>query len=350
MIIKCSYCSGEFSKKPSQIKRSKNHFCSKDCNNEWMTGKSYPERSNKVKHNCHQCNNDIIVENHKYKKFLSGDLKDLFCDKVCLADWQKVNFKGDKSSRYNSINKGCEYCFGDYVVSKVKSETSRFCSDECRIKGRVEDVSIKCDYCDENFTKKRAMIRNMNFCTKKCSARWSSENENKQVDIECEMCRRVFKVTRTRAESAKTCSKSCHYKWLSEVYSKTAVAQEHLTRSGITTQSKTFGETKPERILKEFLIHNKVDYIEQHPMYDKFIVDFFIPKENMVVEVFGDYWHGNELFYGKGDGLKELSTKQIKQKNKDKARQAYLEKCGHSFYILWENDIYHNLEEITKFL
>lgn len=351
MLINCDYCGEEFHKKPSQIKRSKNHFCSKWCNDKWQTGRTRPERSNRVRHNCEQCNKEILVENYKYNRFLNGEIKNLFCDIQCYAEWQKVNLRGANNPAYNSIEKECRFCGDSYTIPKSEEKTSKYCSAECRISGRVEDIEVTCDYCDTVFTKKRAQIRNRNFCNRECSGKWTSENNNFQVSKECLICKKDFLVHRGREETAKTCSKECHYTWLREYHCKEEDVRKRLIKQGVNSQkNKKYSETKPERILKEFLIQKNIEFIPQHSMYDKFVVDFYLPKENIVIEVFGDYWHGNPLFYGDEENPKPLTKKQIKQKKKDKAREAYLKTCGHEFQVLWEHDIYHNLSEITKFL
>ncbi|GEM_PF-2993594 len=351
MLIVCTYCSKKLNKKPSQIKRSKNHFCDKKCHNKWMRGKTRPEKQNKVKHNCHQCDKPMEVENYKYKRFLNGEIKNLFCNKNCLADWQRVNFKGEKSSKFNRITKKCGFCDEEYSIPKSRENTSKYCSNECHSNSRIEDIVVECNYCDSMFTKKRAQIKDRNFCSKSCSSKWNSENNNLQVAKECFACNKKYKVHRSRAESSKTCSRECHGIWLKEYYFKTEKGKQHLINNGVKSQlTQKHSDTKPERIIKELLIHKNIEFIPQHLMYDKFVVDFYLPKENIVIEVFGDYWHGNPLFYGELGTMKPLTEKQIKQKNKDKAREAYLKKCGHAFYILWEHDIYNNLEEVIEFL
>ncbi len=350
MIINCTYCDEEFERKPSQIKRSKNNFCNKNCYNKWMTGKKNTE-GNVVKHNCHQCDKEIVVPNYKFRKFLNGEFKNLFCDRKCQANWQSVNWKGENNHNYNSIKKNCEFCGEEFTTPKKKEKTAKYCSKNCRVEGRIIREEVDCNYCGTTFSKKPSLIRGMNFCDRECSSEWNSKFNNRQVEIECIICDRIFKVQRDRKDTAKSCSKECHYRWISEYYAKTEEGQKHYRNLGInTTLNQKYSETKPERIFKEFLIHNNIKFISQYLMYDKFIVDFYLPEKNMVIEVFGDYWHGNPLFYGEKEGVKPLTKKQIKQKKKDKSREAYLKKCGHEFYILWENDIYHKLSKITNFL
>lgn len=351
MMINCAYCDAEFYRKPSQIKGSKNIFCSKTCKDEWQVGSINPSLHRRIEHHCHYCDELILVPRYKFNKYLNGDFKNLFCDKQCHDDWQRGNTAVENHPLSNRVVKNCEFCKSRYEVVKSKEDTSKYCSVDCRISGRVRRIEATCEYCNKNFTKKKSLMRESNFCCRECSAKWNSEFNNRQVLKNCMICNKEFKVQRDREDTAKSCSKSCHYKWLSEHYAQSEKGKEHYRKLGVNSiLNQKYSETKPERIFKEFLIESGIEFIPQYLMYDKFIVDFYLPKENMVIEVFGDYWHGNPLFYGKKEGVKTLSEKQDKQKKKDRARQAYLEKCGHKFYILWEHDIYNNLSKTTKFL
>lgn len=244
----------------------------------------------------------------------------------------------------------CEFCEKEYKVIKSKAEETRFCSSECRIKGRVEDISLICDFCGTAFSKKRNKIRDNNFCKKKCSEKWNSER-SKRVTLKCETCESSYVVSKGRENTSKNCSKKCHYIWLKNVYCQDPKVIERLRTQGAKSYAhQNNSNTKPERILKEYLIGNKIEFIEQLLMYDKFVVDFYLPEYDIIIEVFGDYWHANPLFYGDGVTKKKITKKQEKQIKKDRAREAYLKKCGHSFHILWENDIYNNLDKIINFL
>lgn len=294
MLIKCTQCDKEFHKSPSQIKASKNHFCEKECHHIWRREQGKLSRTDKV----------------------------------------------------------CDFCEKEFSVINSKADHTRFCSRKCRLKGyKVKYIELECEYCNKKFTRNKTRTSEISFCDRECSEKWNSEFNNNQVLIKCLICDREFNVQNNRAKTAKSCSKDCHYKWLSEHYAKSEEGLEHYRNNGITTLlNKKYSETRPERIMSEFLIHNHISFIPQHLMYDKFVVDFYLPESNMVIEVFGDYWHGSPDFYGESEGLKPLSKQQIKQKGKDRAREAYLKKCGHEFIILWEDDIYNKLQKITKFL
>ena len=93
--------------------------------------------------------------------------------------------------------------------------------------------------------------------------------------------------------------------------------------------------TWPEREFKKLLKELKVPFEVQKVIGNK-IFDFYIPKINLLVEVDGDYWHGNprvydpddKIFYGKTFG--ELYEKTLK-------REEFLISCGYSLVTIWED-------------
>jgi len=77
-----------------------------------------------------------------------------------------------------------------------------------------------------------------------------------------------------------------------------------------------------ERRLYNGLEKYRINYIPQHPMYRKFVVDAYLPKYNLIIEAFGKYWHSFPKIH-----------------KKDLSKRAYLEKCGHKVIELWEDEI-----------
>lgn len=89
------------------------------------------------------------------------------------------------------------------------------------------------------------------------------------------------------------------------------------------------GHTEPEEKVAKALDNLGIAYRRNEPLYDKFFVDFLL-NDGTVIEVFGDYWHGNTSVF------KTLNEHQLRQQGKDKSRLAYLEKCGHRCIVIWE--------------
>lgn len=83
--------------------------------------------------------------------------------------------------------------------------------------------------------------------------------------------------------------------------------------------------------ISELLIALGIEYEEQKLMYDKFVVDFYIPSKNLIIECNGNYWHNRP-----------------NQKKKDRARINYLTKCGHKIIVLWEHEINENIAQCKE--
>jgi very-short-patch-repair endonuclease len=78
--------------------------------------------------------------------------------------------------------------------------------------------------------------------------------------------------------------------------------------------------------------------------------DFGNKDYKILLEVQGDYWHGNPSIYGPGlRPLNEIQTNKIKQ---DKDKEEMATKYGFKLFKIWESDINNNnfiiLDEIGK--
>lgn len=270
--------------------------------------------------NCTTCNNELIRNNSQIKASKTGNF---FCGRECRSKWDSIKFENQKTELE------CPYCLEKFYDVPSASKNRVFCSQQCLADSRSDagNIIVECEYCNIEFKKLKSQIRENNLCSVACRSSWNAENHNR-VELTCNNCYEKYEVTRHREDSSKTCSRKCYF--------------EYHFKSG---NGKTSG-TKPERMVESYLKENNIEYISQHFMYDKFIVDFYLPKYNMVLEVNGDFWHCNPKIYG--DGLIEPRELQIRQSNKDKSRKAYLEKCGHNFRVAWEMDIYEDVNSLLK--
>ena len=105
--------------------------------------------------------------------------------------------------------------------------------------------------------------------------------------------------------------------------------------------------TKPERKIKEELIKrgykDGTDFIHQYKFMNKFMCDFCFPKQKVIIEAYGDFWHANPKKYSADAKLHPHQTKDIK---KDKAKEAYITKVDNhtwTYLIFWETDINQNV-------
>lgn len=77
-----------------------------------------------------------------------------------------------------------------------------------------------------------------------------------------------------------------------------------------------------------------------------YIVDFYLPKYDLVIECNGDYWHANPKFF-KFDSIIHSSKKASEFWEYDLIRKTAFESEGYKFLVLWENEIKLN-EEYCK--
>lgn len=289
---------------------------------------------------CTSCDEPLERLAYQIKASKTGNF---FCDRSCRSKWDAIKFKD------NRVDFTCPVCGIKERVTPSSLRDKKFCSLKCLAEQRSQDgnTEVTCNHCDNKFIKLNAKIADRNFCSKKCSNDWTSENLNTQVGIECIICQSNFMVGRNRKDLAKTCSKKCHGKHI-RILSQGEM-KEHYRRNGLTTASRNIvKDTLPEIMVKGFLEDEGILFEPQKPMYDKFLVDFYLPEYDLVIEVHGDYWHCNPLFYGYEEGKKEPNEFQLKQMKKDKSRKGYLEKCGHKFAVAWEVDIYNDTKNIIK--
>jgi len=108
--------------------------------------------------------------------------------------------------------------------------------------------------------------------------------------------------------------------------------------------------TKPERMLKEELLNRGYvegeDFIHQYKFMNKFMCDFVLPIQKIVVEVYGDFWHANPNKYPK-----PIYPHQIKGAGRDKSKEAYITKVDNNswtYLVLWENDIKKNVAKCVN--
>lgn len=348
MIVQCSFCEKDLKRKPSQVKKRKNHFCDKICFGKWNSenkkGENHPNYK-RVIVNCSFCNKPITIKNYQFEQN-----ENHFCDKECQGKWNSQNKVGKDHPTYSQVNKICQHCGQTYSVAKYREKISLYCSEECKRENKKNKIQTKCANCGETVYKTPSTLKEYNFCSNKCVGEWNGKQRDRKVDKICIICGKPYRVQPAHAEKSITCSVECQKIWQKEYYYKQPEVLEFRRQISIKTISKqkTKG-TKPEIIVEDFLLKNNIVYIPQHPMYNKFVVDFYLPKHNIIIEVLGDYWHGNPNKYGDEESKKSLSEKQIKTRNKDKIRFEYLSK-NHKIYGVWESDIYESVENALSFL
>ncbi|WP_425203598.1 hypothetical protein [Priestia megaterium] len=123
--FKCDWCGDSFTRDYKVAVRHNHHYCKHSCSTKHLSAIKISKRIKKL---CETCNEEYAVPNN---------LKDSsrFCSKQCLQDWQKINFKEDKSSVYvERVEVNCGWC--NERIKRTKSYLSNrinvFCSKSCK--------------------------------------------------------------------------------------------------------------------------------------------------------------------------------------------------------------------------
>ncbi|MFA5586330.1 MAG: NUMOD3 domain-containing DNA-binding protein [Saccharofermentanales bacterium] len=112
---------------------------------------------------------------------------------------------------------------------------------------------------------------------------------------------------------------------------------EHHKTMIINSHKNRYRKTSIEKEVESFLIDNNINYKYNH--IDKFQYDFLLEKYNIIIEVQGDYWHANPLYYSDNDkNLKPLNETQKYKVKLDKDKNNYI-KNKYNIIYLWETDI-----------
>lgn len=181
--IKCVQCGKQFERSLSQIKKYKNHFCSKSCRADW------DRRDIKIK--CAQCGKDFL--RHPSQKRIGNN----FCNRECLALFRSNILIGKNAANWKGgkLKVTCDYCKKEFYkpAQRIKKTKNNFCSCQCHglwksansineksANWRGGELKIKCPQCGKDFYKKPSRIKDAknNFCSNECHGLWKSINQN----------------------------------------------------------------------------------------------------------------------------------------------------------------------------
>jgi very-short-patch-repair endonuclease len=105
--------------------------------------------------------------------------------------------------------------------------------------------------------------------------------------------------------------------------------------------------TWPEREFVKLMKELKIKFEMQKIVGGK-IYDFFIPEKNILVEVDGNYFHGDEKIY------EELNPMQKRNKRNDAQKDVLAKAFGYRIERIWESELKKDYqavkERVKKFL
>lgn len=276
----CAKCNCKVMVRPSKYKPN-NNYCSRSCFYEIL----HQKNDHKVISVCEVCSKGFHLPPSRKNKAK-------FCSHKCQG-----LFKRRK-------NKQCQQCGTSF---RPRKNDSKFCSKECASTSQQRDkVRCNCKWCNKEIYKAKSNKSKSKFCTVWCANKWAKRN---QVKINCEVCNKELWVSRSRYNNCSCCSKKC---------------LQNLKINKV--------EKEVYSILRSF----NLEVIEQHEINKKFVVDAYLPKYNTIIQVDGDYWHGNPCYYP------DPNKMQRKNIARDKSLDKYLIKCGYQTIRIWESELKSN--------
>lgn len=232
-----------------------------------------------------------------------------------------------------------------------------------------------CENCGKYFDKSLASYASSNnhYCCFEC---YSQDKTNKiahgedsqfynRVTTKCSWCGNVIKIIPTKinknqyGDNNNFCSRKCYYAFRSKYYvgekavrynKKATKEQLDKMRIAAANKLKNMDQTKTSIQIRinELLDDMSIDY-QNEKTFKYYSVDNYLPTNNLVIEVMGDYWHANPMKYNI-DNMK-INDTQIKDIIKDKRKRTYLSRYHNiNILYLWESDIKNNIELCKKLL
>ena len=118
-----------------------------------------------------------------------------------------------------------------------------------------------------------------------------------------------------------------------------ALRFRELTIKRLNNNEFPFFDTSIELLLAKNLIKEKIPFVKQLNIDNKFSCDFAVPFYKIIIECDGDYWHANPKIYNR----KKLDKRQKVNINRDLFKDKYLSKKGWVILRFFESEIKSNV-------
>jgi very-short-patch-repair endonuclease len=282
----------------STVKKTQK-FCSVECQHQ-----SYRvPKVERVKCICLKCGEEFLKipskANEKYGKY---------CSRNCKDEHQKEIYLGEKNPSWNRIQPSEERELRSVIMKErwkddtFKDKIKKGMIDSFKKNGVWPGTSE-----DSKMKRKVTMIKNYGI-----SHNWIGKYGERKCD-----------------------------KTTLEIYGKSA--SDMLCEYTHYFNKKTDIEIIFENLLDEMNIQNQPKFRIYNENKDEFCFreyDFLIKNTNILIEVDGDYWHGNDKKFH------PLSEFQEEIKRKDRIKEDFAKRNGYEVIRFWGSDIKKNINDI----
>lgn len=214
-----------------------------------------------------------------------------------------------------------------------------YCSLKC--KGIASQKgNRKCVVCGKMFLAWGNPKKTGICCSRKCGFEHHKTGQN----ITCEVCGKVaWKHQCEMNHKHHFCSLNC-----GNYFQKTTTDKQRMRQSGINSclsQSSRRGlnglEMAGRKILEEMGYILKADFLEQAVLCGN-VVDVYFPKQKVIIQWDGDYWHGNPSV------RKTITAYQKKQADRDIRQDKHFSENGFRILRIWEFDIKKHRDSVIR--
>lgn len=231
-------------------------------------------------------------------------------------------------------------------------------------------VDITCHLCGSPSQKtlkymerRKKLNKNIFFCSRKCADQYHSNqmkgenNPNFEGEFHGDRNHPAFSPEAHRERALKMVEKwrengyfeelqknlqEGHKKFFETPEGK-AKRHENGIKATLLQKEKGF-KSSLETGVAELLDDLGLKYEDQKEMYF-WVVDFYLPEYDLVIEANGDYWHANPRAYNESN----MTSTQKSRRTRDRKLKAYIQGAKkHNLLVIWEHDFYNNIEEVIK--
>lgn len=225
------------------------------------------------------------------------------------------------------------------VAKRRDKDKIKYCSLKCYRESerpqRKTGKTILCENCGISIYKRKCSLGyTHHFCSMKCANEY--QGRNKLIFI-CKICGKEFKwnLSRIKKQNPIYCSIKCRDKdpeWIRNACINGNIIQQNKKELNAI-----------ELAGREILNQIGVDFKEQVLIANKFLVDVFIAKHNLIIQWDGDYWHCHPRF-------QNPDVRQLRRKKIDKSQNAYFKKCSYRVLRFWESDIRREIKGRSDYI
>jgi G:T-mismatch repair DNA endonuclease (very short patch repair protein) len=148
----------------------------------------------------------------------------------------------------------------------------------------------------------------------------------------------------------KKASNNLKKKWESgQLEGTRKIMSQHMKNSIKCGKIKSVNKSKKEGQIIEFLKEKKIRSIQSYKVDTK-ICDIYIPKYNLIIEYFGDYWHCNPKKYDRYYLNKKKGKTAQEIWDYDRSKIDLIKNFGYNIEVIWEQELKNNNNKIIEII